>query len=85
MPDNQSLRYMVSLTFTIKGNPIPQSYSVFLPMEEKYENINVSMVKQFGALGEDWLKKNGYPEISNLFVSGISYLGYMSNNDFFAE
>ena len=54
-------------------------------MEEKFENINSSRVKQFSMLGKDWLENNGHPHIMDIFSTSITYLGFTSNEEFYSE
>ena len=77
--------YMVNLNFLQDSNPIPKNHVVFLPMEEKFENINSARVKQFSMLVKDWLENNGHPRIMDIFSTSISYLGFMSNEEFYSE
>ncbi|NCI78545.1 hypothetical protein XA39_13080 [Acinetobacter tandoii] len=77
--------YMLNLNFLQDSNPIPKNHVVYLPMEEKYENINASLVKQFSMLGKEWLENNGHPHIMDIFTTSITYLGFMSNEEFYAE
>ena len=77
--------YMVNLNFLQDSNPIPKNHVVFLPMEEKYENMNAAMVKHFSMLGKNWLENNGHPQIMDIFATCITYLGFMSNEEFYAE
>ena len=83
MSTHQSHWYMVNLSFFAENNPIPQFYCVFLPMTEKYENINQTMVMQFQNLSKEWVENNKNIKISNAIISGLTYLGHMSNDEFY--
>lgn len=76
---------MVYITYYVENNPLPQFYTVFLPVTEKYENINQSMILQFQNYGKEWIEKNNEIKISNAIVSGLTYLGHMSNEDFYRK
>ncbi|MFU9047387.1 hypothetical protein ACNAUY_13465 [Acinetobacter tibetensis] len=47
--------------------------------------MNAAMVKHFSMLGKDWLENNGHPQIMDIFATCITYLGFMSNEEFYAE
>lgn len=82
MSDRKMHWYMVSLSFSIEGNPLQQTYTAFLSTDTKYENINKSMVNQFGILAKEQIEQNTNISIQHYIPLGIEYLGFMSGEEF---
>lgn len=85
MSENKMHWYMVGIIFSKENNPNQHSYTVFLTTENKYENINKSMVDQFSYQAKEQIEKNTDIKIQNLIPVGIEYLGFMSNDEFYSK
>ncbi|EJB8538811.1 hypothetical protein MW341_003290 [Acinetobacter baumannii] len=86
MSIHKSHWYQIGVNYLIEGSPIPIPFVVFMPTPDKYENINKSMVIQFADFAADHIQKNNpQVNIQNLIATSVSYLGHMSNEEFYSN
>lgn len=78
--------YQIGVNYIIEGGAFPIPYAYFCPSTEKYEDINMKMITQFADLAAKQIQNNN-PEVKiiNLIATSVSYLGYMSNEEFDAK